>query len=736
MTVEREIPLGEMYVARSVTKTDEARGSGHTLGVTVYPDGIDVAVIAGFASAVDFCALDVSPSGHIRERRYQLHGPQQGVWSAFIPGIRPGQRYGFRAHGRWDPASGVTYNPAQLLLDPYATGITGEFILSPAVFSHEVNTDLTPTEERRPSDIDSAPFVPHSVIADTSYDGEIRHLFTPWESTVIYEAHVRGLTMTLPGLPEELRGTYAGLAHPVTIDYLTSLGITAIELLPIHAHLPEPFLEERGLTNYWGYNTAGYFAPEPSYATQAAQEAGPSAVLREVKGMVQLLHDAGIEVILDVVYNHTCEAGIDGPTVSWKGLDPTTYYLRQHNQPSDFFDVTGCGNSLDFRRRAVVRMTLDSLRYWAEEVGVDGFRFDLAVTLARQGKDFNSHHPFLVALMTDPVLSTLKLIMEPWDVGPNGWQTGQFPTGTADWNDRFRDAVRRFWLTDQAALSSGGKGGDLRELVTRLSGSADLFSSGRLPGGRGMNASINYITAHDGFTLADLTTYNEKHNEANKEDNRDGSDNNSSWNHGTEGPDPQLDEARHKTIRNLMGTLLLSAGTPMMTAGDEIGRSQGGNNNAYCQDNEISWVNWDREPWQDDLRAAVSHLLQLRADHQVLRPESFYTGTPRPGDSLPDVEWCDRSGEPMPAWKWFDASSRVLQMMRSGFGRDADALVIINGSLDDVDVTLPQGRSLPFDLAWDSALPLPPRGVSRVHPGQTITMNAQSIRLYLGNPTS
>lgn len=723
----------DLYVARSPEPTSQPRGHGHQLGVTIYPDGIDVAVVAGHATLVEFCAVDVTPSG-LRERRFRLNQSGQGVWSAFIPHIYPGQRYGFRAHGKWDPASGMQHNPAKLLLDPYGKGIAGEFIVCPAVYAHTVNDDLTPIEPMEPSPLDSAPYVPHSVVTSTDYDGTVAPLHTPWDRTVIYEAHVKGLTMNLPGVPDHLRGTYAGLAHPATIEHLTSLGVTAIELLPIHAKVNEAFLDNLGLTNYWGYNTAAFFAPEPSYATAQAQEAGPDAVLREVKGMVDLLHQAGIEVLMDVVYNHTCEGGIDGPTLSWKGLDPLTYYLREHGKPGLFMDVTGCGNSLDFRRRRVIQMTLDSLRYWADEVGIDGFRFDLAVTLGRQGRDFNSHHPFLVALSTDPILGHRKLINEPWDIGPNGWRTGEFPAPMADWNDRFRDAVRRFWIADQAALENKSRGGDLREIVTRLSGSADLFSGGRLPGGRGASASINFVTAHDGFTLADLTTYNHKHNEANLEGNRDGSDSNNSWNHGTEGPDPELIDARTKTMRNMLGTLILAAGTPMITAGDEFGRSQGGNNNAYCQDNDISWVDWDLEPWQRELMETTRHLLRLRSEHKVLRPTSFYSGTPVAGDALPDVAWLDRSGTPMPAWKWFDPGSRVLQMMRSGYGTDTDALVIFNGSLAPADVTLPAGRGLPFDLVWDSAHPLPPRRQTREAAQTTVTVPGQSMRLYLSNP--
>ena len=723
------------YVARAPEPT--LRGSTHPsdLGVTVRPGGVDVAIIATHASLVEFCAVDRDPDGTIHERRFALNGPRLGVWTGFVPGIKPGQHYGFRVHGRWDPDAGMRYNPAKLLLDPYGRGVAGGYDLGPACFSHEVDDDLAPVPGPRViNNLDSAPHVPHSVVVDEAFDGHVTHLDTPWDSTVLYEAHVRGLTMTMPGVPQHLRGTYAGVAHPATIRHLQRLGVTAIELLPIQAKLSEPFLVEKGFENYWGYNTLGFFSPEPSYATAAAQAEGPSAVLREVKGMVSLLHEAGIEVILDVVYNHTCEAGIDGPTLSWRGLGESTYYLQTSTTPVDFIDVTGTGNSLDFRLRRVIQMSLDSLRYWVEKVGVDGFRFDLAVTLGRQGREFNSHHPFFVAMTTDPVLRSRKLINEPWDIGPNGWRTGQFPAPTADWNDRFRNAVRSFWLTDQHHQAQGHRPHDSRELVTRLSGSADLFSRGRIPGGRGTFASINFITAHDGFTLRDLVTYNDKHNEANDEGNRDGSNDNRSWNHGTEGPDPELRAARLKSMRNLMATLVLSAGTPMLTAGDEIARTQHGNNNAYCQDNSLSWIDWQTEEWQDDFLATVAYLLRLRREHTVFRPTGFFTGTPRAEDSIPDVTWIDRDGREMPAWKWFEPTSRSFQMLRSGGGHDVDALVVINGLNEDTEFTLPIGRGRPFDLVWDSASARPEIFNDLQDPGSRILLEAQSIRLYLSNP--
>ncbi|MDD9208018.1 glycogen debranching protein GlgX, partial [Georgenia sp. 10Sc9-8] len=613
---------------------DRPAGAPWRPGVHLAGDGIDVVVHAGRATAVDLCLLEVRADGSLTERRHRLLGPTAGTWTGHVPGVRPGQRYGFRVHGRWDPAAGLLHNPAKLLLDPYARGTVGEAVLGPALYGHGVDDRLRPLAGRPPSALDSAPFVPHAVVMDEPDGGVAPRPYVPWEKTVVYEAHVRGLTMSLPGVPPELRGTYAGLSHPATVEHLHSLGVTTVELLPIHASMPEPFLTEQGLSNYWGYNTLAFLAPEPRYATQAARDAGPQAVLAEVKGMVSLLHEAGLEVVLDVVYNHTCEAGADGPTLSLRGLDNTGYYLHDGRQPATLVDVTGCGNSLDFRRTRAVRLALESLRYWADEVGVDGFRFDLAVTLGRNAAEFTPYHPFLVAMVTDPVLSTLKLAAEPWDLGPGGWRTGEFPAPMGDWNDRFRDAVRTFWLADARAAADGQPGHDLRDLATRMSGSADLFGHGEVPGGRSPLASVNLVTAHDGFTLADLVGYDHKHNEANGEHNRDGTDHNHSWNHGVEGPVREHGPAgavlplRRRSIRNLLGTLLLSAGTPMITAGDELGRSQLGNNNAYCQDNEISWVRWDLAPWRQDVLATTRYLLRLRREHPVLRPTRFASGRP------------------------------------------------------------------------------------------------------------
>ena len=711
---------------------DRDRVQPTAFGVHLGEAGLRVLVHAPHADRVETCFPGAGPDG--TERRVRLHRGRWGRWFGTVPGIGAGQAYGFRVSGPWEPARGLLHNPHQLLLDPYARGVQGPLELGPEIYGHQVDEELHPVgRRRRPDHRDSAGHVPVSVVITDHFDGpQVTHPQVPWRDTVIYEAHVRGLTQRLPGVPAELRGTYAGLAHPATVAHLKALGITAVELLPIHAKASEPALTRRGLSNYWGYNTLAFFAPEPSYATVAAQQAGPQAVLDEVKGMVALLHKAGLEVLLDVVYNHTCEGGLDGPMLSWRGLDNRGYYLHRGARHSEYEDVTGTGNSLDFRSRAVVTMALDSLRYWTQVVGVDGFRFDLATTLARRGHTFDPDHPFLVALAADPVLAGVKLIAEPWDVGPGGWRTGQFPAPLAEWNDRFRDTLRRFWITDAAAAVHGGVGQDLRELATRLSGSADLFSPRPAPEGRGPGASINYVTAHDGFTLADLVSYDHKHNEANGEENRDGTDNNLSWNHGVEGTsdDPEVLAHRQRTMRNLLGSLLLAGGTPMLTAGDEIGRTQQGNNNAYCQDSEISWVDWELADWQQDLTATVAHLLRLRSELPALRPDRFHHGEAT--EVHPTLSWYDEHGGPMTHHRWHDPHRRVLQMSLRDTGDPSEVLVVFNGAANPVGVTLTSAGTSDLELVWDSCWERPQAG-ERVPAGSTVELPELSMRLYRGH---
>ena len=751
------------------TTAASVHGPVPPFGVHLHGGGVQVSVLASHATGVDLCLIDPVPlsertagdAPHFIERRVPLVERSYGVWHAFVPGVHAGQRYGFRAHGPWDPHAGLRHNSAKLLVDPYARGLVGELDYGPATYGHVTTLDPTTNEVTgdpygAPDDRDSLGHVPLSVVVGPRHHHPpVRRPNVAWRDTVIYEAHVRGLTQNLTAVPEHLRGTYAGLAHPATIAHLVDLGVTTVELLPIHAFVSEPHLISKGLTNYWGYNTLGFFAPHAPYATAAAQAAGPGAVLDEVKGMVQLLHEAGLEVILDVVYNHTCEGGEPGQQLSWRGLDNSAYYLHDGGAPARLVDVTGCGNSLDFRRPRVVQLALDSLRYWAQEVGVDGFRFDLAVTLGRDGAGFTSNHPFLVALQTDPVINQLKLIAEPWDVGMGGWQTGHFPPPMAEWNDRFRNAIRSFWLSDPAAAAHGLPGHGVRELATRLAGSADLFGHGDPPLIRGPIASVNYVTAHDGFTLADLVAYDHKHNQANGENGRDGSDDNRSWNHGIEGPVPvdspgvEIAPLRRRSIRNLMAMLLLSAGTPMITAGDEMGRTQHGNNNAYCQDNDLSWLHWDLSPWRQDLLETTRFLLALRRDHLALRVDAFFLGHPQPHDepTQPDLAWYDGCGQAVSHAQWHDPGTRIVQMLRrERAGRTSDeiddshVLLVINGTLDPRDVVLAgRGNSTRrWTLAWDSSWETPDerdsgpdgRGTS-LAAGVTVQLEPLSIQVYL-----
>ncbi|MGC0249765.1 glycogen debranching protein GlgX [Pseudactinotalea sp. Z1748] len=702
------------------------------LGAHLVPGGLDVVVHAPHATQVQVCLLDVA-AGSLRERRYWLVPGTHGRWSGHVPGVVAGQRYGLRVHGPWDLAHGYRHNPSKLLLDPYARAVTGEVDLVPQIYGGVVDEHLEPVSDE-PDGRDSAPYVPHGVVVAEPEVVEHRPRLW-WSETVIYEAHVKGLTMQLHGVPEELRGTYAGLAHPATIAHLRGLGITAVELLPIFAKATEPALRRRGAVNYWGYNTLAFFAPEPSYATAAARAAGPAAVIQEVRAMVESLHEAGLEVLLDVVYNHTAEGGVDGPMLSWRGLDNAGYYLHTTSTHGRYLDVTGTGNSVDFRSQHAVAMAIDSMRYWVERIGVDGFRLDLAVTLGRNGTEFDPRHPLLVAMAIDPVLAGVKQIAEPWDVGPHGWRTGQFAAPMAEWNDRFRDVTRSFWLSDVASIRSGGKGQDLRDLATRLAGSADLFAHTGIPGGRGPTSSVNYVTAHDGFTLADLTSYDVKHNWRNGEDNRDGSDHNHSYNHGAEGPteDAEIQTARRRSIRALLGTLLVSAGTPMLTAGDEIGRTQNGNNNAYARDDASVWVDWNTEPWQQDLLATTAHLLALRREHRALRTDRYMTFTSGAYDWSALVAWFDGNGSAMELDVWHDADQRILQMLRHPPEPGAaQALVLFNGTLAQAEVPLagPHDVSLVWDSAWERPGPAGPV----LPPGSAVRIVPLSMQIYLSGP--
>ncbi|MDO5629708.1 MAG: glycogen debranching protein GlgX [Mobilicoccus sp.] len=673
------------------------------LGARPDDSGTTFAVYAAHADAVEVCLFEAGDEAGVTETRVPMTHRVHHIWWVHVPGVGPGQRYGYRVHGPWRPSAGMRHNPAKLVLDPYARAIEGAPQWSPPLFGHEVDEEFEGSPDVR-DDRDSAPVMARSVVVHDGFDwGEGAHHRVPWRDTVIYEAHVRGATLRHPGVPEHLRGTYAGLAHPAFIGHLHHLGVTTLELLPVHAFMDEQHLAQRGMRNFWGYNTLGFFAPHAAYA--AATD--PQGVIDEVKGMVRTLHENGIEVILDVVYNHTAEQGSDGPTLSWRGIDAQTYYRLDdwgHN-----IDVTGCGNTVDLRNPTTCGMVLDSLRYWASEFRIDGFRFDLAVALARgPGDDFHPDHAFLVALRTDPLLRELKHIAEPWDVGMHGWRTGQFPPPFAEWNDRFRDTVRTFWLPDVATRASNGHG--VRELATRVSGSQDLFGTGD----RGPVASINYVASHDGYTVADTTAYERKHNEANGEHNRDGHGDNRSWNHGVEGPtdDEEVRLRRRRSVRNLLATTLLSTGTPMLCAGDEFGRSQGGNNNAYCQDNETSWLDWDHAGWQRDLVETTRFLLELRRTHPVVRQRHFFPADVVEGDGRADVEWFGRYGEQMTWESWEDPRCRVLQTLLDG--RDVDGtslLLVFQGKSTADEVRLPPLTSAAgYRLLWDSVWENPQQG--------------------------
>lgn len=715
------------------------------LGVSLHDDGATFALAAAHASAVELCLFDPEDATGASERRISLSHHAHGIWWETVPGAGVGTHYGYRVHGRWDPAGGMRHNPAKLLQDPYAHALHGQVRWSHEIFGHQVDGHGAPSGEG-PDPRDSAAYVPRSVIIDHTFDwGPSTRPGTAWTDTVLYEAHVRGLTMLHPDVPEQMRGTYAALGHPAIIEHLQGLGVTALELLPIHTFIDESHLRDKGLTNYWGYNTLGFFAPHADYAM--AQD--PQGVIDEVKQAVRSLHEAGIEVILDVVYNHTCEqAAATGPMLSCRGIDGATYY-RLDEQGCDI-DVTGCGNTVDTRSPTVVGMVLDSLRHWVQTFGIDGFRFDLAPALARgQDHGFTPDHPFLVATRTDPVLSSVKLIAEPWDLGIDGWRTGNFPPPWAEWNDRFRDTVRTFWLSDSARDEAGEIAHSTREMAPRLAGSEDLFGNG----GRSPLASVNLVAAHDGFTVADLVSYNNKHNQANGEDNRDGGDHNESWNHGLEGPteDPAVVDARLRSMRNLLATTLLAAGVPMLVAGDEMGRSQRGNNNAYCQDNEISWVNWSLEDDQRMLLEDVRALTALRRRHPCLRPRSVPQPDPVPGHGL--MQWFTAEGEAMQEDDWDDPARRAIVTMLSagqasvagGSGPDAGShhaddpalLLVLHAGGTDLAVKLPtamadesspeQGRASRWQMCWSSA-----GGVDEapVDFGASTTLPARSVTVF------
>jgi isoamylase len=618
-------------------------GTWYPLGATYDGEGCNFSVFSEVAERVDLCLFD--DNGH--ERRVTLPESRTFCWHGYVPGIQPGQRYGFRVSGPWDPARGLRCNPAKLLLDPYAVAIEGQVEWHPAVFPFEKNGDES---QDTAGALDSAPYVPKSIVVDTRFDWSGDHRPNrPLHQTEIYELHVKGFTARMPDVPPELRGTYAGLAHPAAISYLTRLGVSAVELMPVHQFIHDGHLIGKGLRNYWGYNSIGFFAPHNEYSS--AGQRGEQ--VREFKEMVKALHGAGMEVILDVVYNHTAEGNHDGPVLSFKGLDNTAYYRTLANEPRYYMDYTGTGNSLNMRHPHVLQLLMDSLRYWILEMHVDGFRFDLAATLARELHEVDRLSAFFDLIHQDPVVSQVKLIAEPWDVGEGGYQVGNFPALWSEWNGKYRDTVRDYWR---------GADQTLGEFANRLSGSPDLYASN----GRRPVASVNFVTAHDGYTLRDLVSYNDKHNEANGEDNRDGDNHNRSWNHGAEGPtdDPGINALRARQQRNFLTALLLSQGVPMLLAGDEIGRTQQGNNNAYCQDNELSWMDW--EAADTDLLYFTVSLLAFRRAHPVFRRRRWFQGRPLHGKDVRDIAWFTPGGQEMSEDDWNVGFAKSLMVYLNG----------------------------------------------------------------------
>ncbi|TQM68377.1 glycogen operon protein [Actinomadura hallensis] len=657
-------------------------GDPYPLGATWDGTGTNFALFSEVARRVELCLFDEAG----RETRQELPEVDGFVWHGYLPGVGPGQRYGYRVHGPFDPGEGHRCNPSKLLLDPYGKAVEGEVRWHESLFSYRFADPDALNED------DSAPYMPKNVVINPFFDwADDRPPRIPYHESVIYEAHVKGLTQLHPGIPEEQRGTYAGLAHPVMIEHLLDLGVTAVELMPVHQSVPEHALVARGLTNYWGYNTIGFFAPHNAYSSSG--QYGEQVL--EFKAMVRALHEAGIEVILDVVYNHTAEGDHLGPTLSFRGIDNASYYRLRDDDRRYHLDYTGCGNSLNVRNPHALQLIMDSLRYWILEMHVDGFRFDLASALARELHDVDRLAAFFDLVQQDPVVSQVKLIAEPWDVGEGGYQVGNFPPLWTEWNGKYRDTVRDFWRGSYATMP---------EFAFRLTGSSDLYEhSARRP-----FASINFVTCHDGFTLTDLVSYDHKHNEANGENNRDGTDDNRSWNCGVEGPtrDPGILELRARQRRNFLATLFISQGVPMLSHGDELGRTQEGNNNAYCQDNEISWVHWDDT---GDMEF-VQMLSRLRHEHPVFRRRRFFTG--RGTGAAADIAWLTPAGDVMTDHDWNVGFAKSLGVFLNGDAitepdprgrrvRDDSFLLLINAGAEPVEFTLPGGE---YGERWEYAL--------------------------------
>jgi len=690
-------------------------GENVPLGATWDGEGTNFALFSEHAEAVELVLYD--RSGEMTAiydllERTDLH------WHGYVYGVGPGQHYGYRVHGRYEPQHGLRFNRHKFLLDPYAKAITGTPQWGPEVFGYRWGEQ----EDTVPSELDSAPCMPRCVVIDPNFPwGEDRRPNTTWADTVIYETHVRGFTMRHPDVPADLRGTYAGLAHPAAIEHLTRLGVTAVELMPVHHFVDPAHLTEKGLRNYWGYDSIGYFAPESRYSSQGMR----GGQVREFKAMVRALHRAGLEVILDVVYNHTAEGNHLGPTLSFRGIDNSAYYKLSDEDRRHYWDVTGTGNTLNVRQPQTLQLIMDSLRYWVIEMHVDGFRFDLAAALARQFYDVDRLSAFFDIIHQDPVLSQVKLIAEPWDVGPGGYQVGNFPVRWAEWNGRYRDTVRDYWRGQSRGVS---------DLAYRLTGSSDLYQGdGRRPW-----ASINFVTAHDGFTLRDLVSYNDKHNQDNGEDNRDGTDDNRSWNHGAEGPtdDAEVNELRARQQRNFLATVFISQGCPMLLNGDEIGRTQQGNNNAYCQDNEISWLDWEEA--DASLRAFTQRLITLRREHPVLHRQRFFEGQIGRGYKRKDIAWFRRDGREMTDRHWTAGERQSLGMLLNGEMipdrgprgeaiTDDTLLVLLHANHEDTLWQMPAGWARSWEVLVDTALPEDAAGTRTVGAGEALPVTARSL---------
>jgi len=694
-------------------------GTPYPLGATYDGAGTNFSVFSEVAERVELCLIDDNDA----EIRIELDEVDGYVWHAYLPTVAPGQRYGFRVHGPWDPEAGLRCDSSKLLLDPYGKSFEGDFDFTQALYSYDLDARDTTTGGDPPR-IDSLGHTMTSVVINPFFNWGSDHApRTPYHETIIYEAHVKGMTQNHPAVPEQLRGTYAGLAHPAVIEHLRSLHVTAIELMPVHQFMTDKRLVDLGLRNYWGYNTFGFFAPHAEYA--ANHHAG--GAVGEFKSMVRAFHDAGIEVILDVVYNHTAESDHLGPTINFRGIDNAAYYRLLDSDLRRYKDFTGTGNSLNVRHPHTLQLIMDSLRYWVLEMHVDGFRFDLASTLAREFYDVDRLSAFFDLVQQDPVISQVKLIAEPWDVGEGGYQVGNFPGLWTEWNGKYRDTIRDYWRGEPAALG---------EFASRLTGSADLYeATGRRP-----IASINFVTCHDGFTLTDLVSYDEKHNEANGEDNRDGENHNRSWNCGTEGPtgDPEIIALRRRQMRNIMVTLMVSQGTPMISHGDEVGRTQLGNNNGYCQDNDITWIDWADSGEYADMLEFTRKVTALRKAHPVFRRRRFFDGRPsHDGHHMRDIYWLTRNGVEMTSDDWHSGIKSVAVGLNGEALPEPDArgerivddsfLLCFNAHAYPVDFVIPE---TPYAREWQAVIDtFDPRGDREQHvaAGKTITVQGRSV---------